>query len=124
MRRAIFGMVLVLMALLLLATVAQADGIDGAIGARLEVGAVAAVSPTVTGTGAAVSYRLTALEQERALWVTGGVLRWNEKTDGFVGVDTNVPIGGKTVTENTAIGGGWLIRAQQPFLYTRARWSF
>ena len=94
---------------------------EGAVPSRWEAGPVAAVSPTVTGTGAAVSYRWTPMEKKMALWGDLGALRWESDTDGFVGVSTNVPIGGQTIKENTAIGGGWLFRAQQLFAYTRVR---
>lgn len=91
---------------------------------RFEVGPVVSVAPKRTGTGAAVSWRFAAnADRTRGVWADLGGMRWDRETLGFIGLSTNIPIGGQTLKENGRIGGGVLSNGS-PFGYTRAALKF
>lgn len=88
---------------------------------RLEFGAVVSLSPKLVGTGAAASYQIAAsADGSRGVWADLGLLRYDQETDLFGGLSTNLPLGGKTLQAKTRIGAGYLLRAGTPFVYTRA----
>lgn len=91
---------------------------------RLEYGPVVSISPKRVGTGAAISWRLLQTASGKwCVWGDGGVLKYNEKTDQFLGLSTNVPLG-RTLTENGRIGVGGLLRARDVFSYLRYTLKF
>lgn len=91
---------------------------------RFEFGPVAAVMPKVTAAGFAGSYRIAENESgDTAAWADVGGIRWNKRLRAFVGISTNVPIGGRTLTQNARVGGGVLSNGSL-FGYTRYKLDF
>ena len=86
---------------------------------RIELSAVAVVSPEITGTGGAFSYELTKPEASRRAWADVGVLRYDSDTDFFLSLSTNIPFGGATLDAHARLMGGWLFNAKQPFFGVR-----
>lgn len=102
---------------------AAADGEIDLDDERIEISAVAAVSPKRTGTGGCVSYRVARNSSgSAAIWADVGVLRWDGDTLAFVGASTSIPLG-TTLAKHSRIGAG-ILHDGQPLIYTRAAISF
>jgi len=92
---------------------------------RIELSALAAISPVTTGTGGAISYLFAddAAHVRRA-WVDLGVMRLDSDTNGLIGLSTTIPWGGVTLTDNARVGIGYCYPFDGFVAYVRTPFSF
>jgi hypothetical protein len=104
---------------------AQAVRIIDLSDSRLELSALALVSPTATGTGGCASYLIGAnTSGTLKVWGDLGIMRLDSETNGLIGLSTTVPFGGVTLTDNARVGIGWAWPYDGPVAYLRTPFSF
>jgi len=92
---------------------------------RLELSALALVSPTATGTGGCASYLIGSnTSGTLKVWGDLGIMRLDSETNGLIGLSTTVPFGGVTLTDNTRVGIGYAWPYDGPVAYIRTPFSF